>query len=144
MGDMDRLYALEGISPTDELGRITNNICRQRQEPVFNPMPKLNILSTCLVAAGLMGTISAHWSYDAFAQHHNTSIDDDCFQYNESDNLTTIDGFAVTDESTIRITIRSTLTANEKAEGMTYLVRQWMERREPAVYLWNIADHNLY
>jgi spore cortex formation protein SpoVR/YcgB (stage V sporulation) len=55
----------------------------------------------------------------------------------ETDGLTNIDGFMVTNGQTSRITFSSRLSEHEKSKGKEQLLNQFNNRKEPGVYLWN-------
>jgi hypothetical protein len=57
--------------------------------------------------------------------------------YRESDVLTNIDGFLVTDGAKARVTIRKRLPANDKARGKRALMKRFTSNRRPGIYFWN-------
>ena len=64
--------------------------------------------------------------------------------YRESDALTNIDGFLVTDGDQVRVTIRARLHPSDKARGKEALLDLFRSNSRPGVYLWNSADGRAY
>lgn len=65
---------------------------------------------------------------------------DNTLVYRESDALTNIDGFLVTDGHTVRVTIRSRLATRDKQRGKQELISRFRTNQKPGVYLWNSHD----
>ena len=61
-------------------------------------------------------------------------------EFGESDALTTIGGFLVTDGSKARMIVSAKLTVQEKARGRMVLLRHLLCNRGVCVYLWSNAD----
>lgn len=64
--------------------------------------------------------------------------------YRESDALTHIDGFLVTDGDKARVTIRKHLNPDDKARGKRALIKRYTSNRRPGVYFWNIRDDQVH
>ena len=61
-------------------------------------------------------------------------------EYRESDTLSQIDGFLVTDGEQARVTLRKQLSEQDKARGKQALLERFMADGRPGVYLWNSSD----
>jgi hypothetical protein len=63
-----------------------------------------------------------------------------CIEFRESDALTTIDGFLVTDGSSARLTVNAKLTEQEKQRGRMVMLKHLLCNPGVGVYLWCNAD----
>lgn len=55
----------------------------------------------------------------------------------DSDALTHIDGFLVTDGDRCRVTMSKRLTRDQKEQGVEHLLNEQREKSGAGVYLWN-------
>jgi hypothetical protein len=58
----------------------------------------------------------------------------------ESNALSNIDGFLVTDGNRVRVTLRANLSPLDKARGKSALLKRMRSSGEPGVYIWSRGD----
>lgn len=71
--------------------------------------------------------------------HLGVHVPEIAYAYEESDVLTNIDGYVITDGTRIQITLRSDLSILEKQQGIAALLKP-VKKGGPGVYLWNKTD----
>jgi hypothetical protein len=66
------------------------------------------------------------------------------YEYEETDQLSNIDGYLATTGVRAKIVLRATLTQEEKDTGMQELLKQMEYKQEPRVHLWKLnREENL-
>ena len=130
-------------------GRMYNPMCyglaytyRVRKKPIFSCLTR-SVSVTSRVIVEFLTTLS--YVERGFESHFGSGKLNfmplvPLIDYEETNQLSNIDGYAATTGVRTRIILRADLTPDEKEQGKRELLRKVQSKNEPAVFLWKLGE----